>query len=57
MSAKPALERMKGAGVEIVRDLKPDPRHGHESFFVRGPDGLLIEVVEDKRIPEGNWSE
>lgn len=51
----PVFARMTGAGVEIVRPIQVDPTHGHRSFFVRGPSGLLVEIVEARPIPEGLW--
>ncbi len=48
-------ERMSAAGVEIVRPIAVDPELGLTSFFVRGPDGLLVEIVQEKPIPEGIW--
>lgn len=48
-----ALERMKASGVTIVRGIQIDAKFGHKSFFVRGPDNLLIEIVEAKPIPDG----
>lgn len=51
----PVLQRMQAAGVAIVKDIAVDPRLGHKSFFVRGPDQLLVEIVEDRPIPEGVW--
>ncbi len=51
----PVYERMKAAGVEIVAPIAEQPGFGHESFFVRGPDEVLIEIVEDKPIPDGIW--
>lgn len=54
---QPVLERMQAAGVEIVQPLAKDDRLGHRSFRVRGPDGVLIEIVESKPIPEGIWEE
>lgn len=55
--AQPALDRMTADGVTIVEGLRKDPRQGHKSFLVRGPDNLLIEIVESKPLPEGVWSE
>jgi hypothetical protein len=26
-----------------------------KSFFVRGPDNVLLEIVEAKPIPDGLW--
>lgn len=54
---EPVLARMTAAGLSVVRSLSTDRRHGHRSFFVRGPDGLLVEIVEDKPIPQGNWQD
>lgn len=54
---EPVLERMKAAGVEVVQPIQTDQRLGHNSFQVRGPDGVLVEVVEAKPIPEGVWDE
>ncbi|MGB5667777.1 MAG: VOC family protein [Maribacter sp.] len=51
----PVFRKMKLAGVEIVQDIKIDPIHGLKSFFVRGPDLLLVEIIEEKPIPEGIW--
>jgi len=47
--------KMRSEGLDIVHDLKVDPIHGMKSFFIRGPDSLLIEIVEEKPIPEGIW--
>jgi catechol 2,3-dioxygenase-like lactoylglutathione lyase family enzyme len=52
---RPVLERLARAGVEIVRPVATDEATGHLSFFVRGPDGLLVEIVQDRPIPEGIW--
>lgn len=51
----PVLARLQQAGVPIVRDIQQDPQLGHTSFFVRGPDQLLVEIVADKPLPEGIW--
>ena len=51
----PVFERMKTDGAEIVRPIAHDDRFSHESFFVRGPDKVLVEIVEAKPIPEGIW--
>ncbi len=52
---QPVYDRMKAAGVEIVDEIKARPEFGFKSFFVRGPDKVLIEIVEEKPIPEGLW--
>jgi hypothetical protein len=49
------FERMQASGVTIVEPIKTDERFGHRSFFVEGPDKVLIEIVEAKPIPEGIW--
>jgi catechol 2,3-dioxygenase-like lactoylglutathione lyase family enzyme len=52
---RPVYERMAASGVEIVRPISTDEEFGLTSFFIRGPDGLLVEVVEEKPVPEGIW--
>lgn len=52
---RPVAERMAAAGVEIVRPIATSPVDGLTSFFVRGPDGLLVEIVEEKPVPDGIW--
>ena len=51
----PVFERMKAAGVEIVKPIAHDEAFDIRSFYVRGPDGLLIEIVEARPIPDGVW--
>jgi catechol 2,3-dioxygenase-like lactoylglutathione lyase family enzyme len=51
----PVQDRMAAAGVEIVHPIATSAEYGHTSFFVRGPDGLLVEIVQDQPIPEGFW--
>lgn len=52
---EPVFKRMKKDGVEIVSAIMHIPDFNHKSFFVRGPDRVLIEIVESKPIPEGIW--
>lgn len=52
----PVFDRMTRDGLEIVQPIQVDVDDGHRSFFVRGPAGLLIEVVEARPIPEGLWA-
>lgn len=53
---EPVYERMKKEGVEIVDGIKTRKEYGGmKSFFVRGPEKVLIEIVEAKPIPEGIW--
>jgi catechol 2,3-dioxygenase-like lactoylglutathione lyase family enzyme len=53
----PVYDRLKSQGVEIVYPIRHDPAYTHESFFIRGPDKVLIEIVEAKPVPEGIWDE
>lgn len=52
---EPVLERMEAAGVEIVAPIAVQQDYMLKSFFVMGPDKVLIEIVEEKPIPEGIW--
>jgi catechol 2,3-dioxygenase-like lactoylglutathione lyase family enzyme len=54
-SIGPVFQRMRSSGVPIVRGMQTNPKHGLTGFFVRGPDGLLIEIVKEKPVPEGIW--
>lgn len=54
---KPVYDRMKAAGVEIVHDIKVSEQYGHTSFFAMAPDNLLVEIVQEKPIPEGIWED
>ncbi len=46
---------MKQSGVKIAETPKIDPKYHFKSFFVEGPDGVLIEIVEEKPVPDGIW--
>jgi catechol 2,3-dioxygenase-like lactoylglutathione lyase family enzyme len=50
----PELDRMRAAGAKIVRPIA-EGADGIKSFFVEGPDQVLIEIVEAKPIPDGLW--
>lgn len=52
---QPAFDRMKAAGVQIVEPIAVRAAEDLKSFFVQGPDNVLIEVVEAKSIPDGLW--
>lgn len=52
-----AFERMKAAGVEIVDPIADREGFGLRSFFVRGPDGVLVEIVQARPLPQGIWEE
>ncbi|MDR1988643.1 MAG: VOC family protein [Acidobacteriaceae bacterium] len=51
----PIFARMKKAGVTIVDPISMKPEFGFKSFFIEGPDKVLIEIVEAKPIPEASW--
>ncbi len=52
---EPVLAAMQSSGVKIVEPIKEDPKYHFKSFYVEGPDRVLIEIVEEKPIPEGIW--
>jgi catechol 2,3-dioxygenase-like lactoylglutathione lyase family enzyme len=52
---EPVFKRMKKAGVHIVEPIAKRDKFGIKSFFVEGPDRLLVEIVEAKPVPEGMW--
>ncbi len=48
-SAKAAKQELLAKGMEIVfEDMSDDP-HGASYFFVKDPDGILVEIIEDRR--------
>lgn len=51
----PVFERMERNGVEIVSPIAERPDFGFRSFFIQGPDGVLVEIVEAEPIPDGLW--
>jgi catechol 2,3-dioxygenase-like lactoylglutathione lyase family enzyme len=53
----PVLARMQAAGVKIVQPIAMQESLKLKSFFVLAPDDVLIEIVEEKPIPEGAWEE
>ncbi len=44
-----AKERLQAANLEILHEDINDDRSGANFFFVRDPDGILVEVIEDNR--------
>lgn len=52
---EPVYERMKGAGVQILEPLAERPEYKLKSFVAQAPDGVSVEIVEAKPIPEGTW--
>lgn len=51
---EPIFERMRRAGVEIAEPIATRPS-GMRSFFAWAPDRLLVEIVEEKPLPQGVW--
>ena len=51
----PVFDRLQASGVEIIQPITYRPQFGFRSFFINGPDGLLVEIVEAKPIPESLW--
>ena len=52
---EPVYEAMKELRASKSQDIKTDPKYHFNSFFVEGPDGVSIEIVEEKPVPEGIW--
>jgi catechol 2,3-dioxygenase-like lactoylglutathione lyase family enzyme len=50
----PEFDRLKAAGATILQPIAERPE-GVKSFFVAGPDNVVIEIVEAKPIPDGLW--
>jgi catechol 2,3-dioxygenase-like lactoylglutathione lyase family enzyme len=50
-----AYRRIRKQGVEIVRPMTRDERYGFRHFFVRAPNGVLVELVEAKPWPDAAW--
>ena len=47
--------RLRKQGVEIVKPLRVDPEYGFRHFFVRSPNGVLVELVEARHWPDAAW--
>ena len=52
---EPVFKRMKADGVEIVKEIAWNEKLKMKSFFIRGPDKVLIEIVEADPLPESSW--
>jgi catechol 2,3-dioxygenase-like lactoylglutathione lyase family enzyme len=52
---QPIFDRMKKAGVAIAEPITIKPEFGFKSFFITAPDGVLVEIVEAKPIPDATW--
>lgn len=48
-------DRMKESRAEILSEPAFDGVYGFKSFYVQGPDKVLVEIVEAKPIPEASW--
>lgn len=46
---------MRAAGATIVEPIAVRTAQNIRSFFVQGPDNVLIEIVEAKPIPDTLW--
>ncbi len=44
-------KRMRKLGVEIVQPISRDAEYGFRHFFVRAPNGVLVELVEAPSWP------
>ena len=51
----PEFKRLKNEGVTILEEITFKKAFNHRSFFVEGPDKVVIEIVESKPVPEGIW--
>lgn len=52
---QPVFDRMKKNGVEIVKEISWNDELKIKSFFVRGPDKVLIEILEAAPLPQSSW--
>jgi catechol 2,3-dioxygenase-like lactoylglutathione lyase family enzyme len=50
-----AYRRIEKLDVEMVRPLSTDKDYGFRHFFVRAPNGVLVELVEARPWPEAAW--
>jgi catechol 2,3-dioxygenase-like lactoylglutathione lyase family enzyme len=51
----PVFNRLKAAGVAIVEPIGSRDPYRLKSFFVQGPDQVLVEIVEARPIPDASW--
>jgi catechol 2,3-dioxygenase-like lactoylglutathione lyase family enzyme len=52
---QPVHDRMKAEGVEIVKGIAWGQGLQMKSFFIRAPEGVLIESVESDPLPDASW--
>ncbi len=50
-----AYQRIRKQGVAIVRPMARDEEYGFRHFFVRAPNGVLVELLEAKPWPDAAW--
>jgi catechol 2,3-dioxygenase-like lactoylglutathione lyase family enzyme len=50
-----AQRRIASQGIPIERPIAVDPVYGVKSFFVRSPEGVLVELIEARPLPEAAW--
>jgi catechol 2,3-dioxygenase-like lactoylglutathione lyase family enzyme len=50
-----AYQRIRKQGVEIVRPMTRDEEYGFRHFFVRAPNGVLVELLEARPWPDAAW--
>ena len=48
---EPVIERIGAMSAEVVSALGRDPDHGFASMYVRGPNEVLVELVQAGPIP------
>lgn len=46
---------MKAHGIAIEREIATDTTYGFRHFFVRSPEGVLVELIEGKSLPSAAW--
>lgn len=47
--------RLQSLGIPIEKSIPADKVYGIESVFVRAPNGVLVELVKAKPLPEAAW--
>jgi catechol 2,3-dioxygenase-like lactoylglutathione lyase family enzyme len=50
-----AYKRIRKQGVEIVAPMARDAEYGFRHFFVRAPNGVLVELLEAQPWPDAAW--
>jgi catechol 2,3-dioxygenase-like lactoylglutathione lyase family enzyme len=50
-----AYRRIRKLNVEMVKPLAADKDYGFKHFFVRAPNGVLVEILEARPWPEAAW--